>query len=67
MGHGLISGKKAPKKVFRADLWEGDATKHFSVKKGSPVKKGGGNSVNEGFGKDFYRKGKSERDCPRFL
>ena len=25
----------------------------FSVKRGDP---GGGNSVNEGFGKDFYRK-----------
>ena len=32
---------------------EGDATKHFSVKRG------GGNSVNEGFGKDIYRKGNS--------
>ena len=38
---------------------EGDATKHFSVKKGLFSEKGGGNSVNEGFGKDFYRKGNS--------
>ena len=44
---------------FRADFWEGDATKHFSVKKGVFSEKGGGNSVNEGFGKDLYRKGNS--------
>ena len=44
---------------FRADFWEGDATKHFSVKKGIFSEKGGGNSVNQGFGKDFYRKGNS--------
>ena len=41
------------------DFWEGDATKHFSVKKGIFSEKGGGNSVNQGFGKDFYRKGNS--------
>ena len=35
---------------FRADFWEGDATKHFSVKKGGFSEKGGGNSVNQGFG-----------------
>ena len=41
-------------------FWEGDATKHFSVKKkGVFSEKGGGNSVNGGFGKDFYRKGNS--------
>ena len=45
--------------VFSADFWEGDATKHFSVKKGVFSEKGGGNSVNQGFGKDFYRKGNS--------
>ena len=46
--------------TFRADFWEGDATKHFSVKKkGIFSEKGGGNSVNQGFGKDFYRKGNS--------
>ena len=33
--------------------------KHFSVKKGVFSEKRGGNSVNEGFGKDFYRKGNS--------
>ena len=44
---------------IRADFREGDATKHFSVKKGVFSEKGGGNSVNEGFGKDFYRKGNS--------
>ena len=32
-------------------------TKHFSVKKGLFSEKGGGNSVNEGLCKDFYRKG----------
>ena len=44
---------------FRADFWEGDATKHFSVKKGVFSEKGGGNSVNERLGKDFYRRGNS--------
>ena len=43
-----------------ADFWEGDATKHLSVKEKvffqSP---GGRHSVNEGFGKDFYRKDNS--------
>ena len=38
---------------------EGDATKHVSVKNGFFSEKGGGNSVNEGFDKDFYRKGNS--------
>ena len=52
---------------FRAVFWEGDATKHFSVKKkGFSVKRGGGSSVNEGFGKDFYRKGKSVKRSWRF-
>ena len=46
------------KEKLRADFWEGDATKHFSVKKRGS-EKGGGNSVNEGFGRDFYRKGNS--------
>ena len=46
--------------LIGADFWEGDATKHFSVgKKGAFSEKGGGNSVNEGFRKDFYRKGNS--------
>ena len=31
----------------------------FSEKKGVFSEKGGGNSVNEGFGKDCYRKGHS--------
>ena len=31
----------------------------FSEKKGVFSEKGGGNSVNQGFGKDFYRKGNS--------
>ena len=39
--------------------WEGDATKHFSVKKRVFSERGGGNSVNQGFGKNFYRKGNS--------
>ena len=42
-----------------ADFWEGDATKHsFSKKKVSSAKRGEGFS-DEGFGKDFYRKGYS--------
>ena len=48
------------------DFWEGDATKHFSVKKGVFSEKGGGNSVNLGFGKDFYRKGNSVKRFGRF-
>ena len=45
---------------IRADFWEGDATKHFSGKKrGFFSEKGRGDSVNEGFGKDLYRKGNS--------
>ena len=51
---------------FRADFWEGDATKHFSVKKGVFSEKGGGNSVNGWFGKDFYRKGNSVKRSGRF-
>ena len=31
----------------------------FSEKKGVFSEKGGGNALNEGFGKDFYRKGNS--------
>ena len=46
-------------KQIRADFGGGDATKHFSVKKGVFSEKGGGNSVNGGFGKDLYRKGNS--------
>ena len=46
------SQKSALTKI-EADFWEGDATKHFSVKKrGSPWKGGR-------FGKDFYRKSNS--------
>ena len=44
---------------IRADFWAGDPTKHFSVKKRGFQWKGGRDSVNEGFGKDFYRKGNS--------
>ena len=33
----------------------------FSEKTGFSVKRGGGTSVNEGLGKDFYRKGNSVR------
>ena len=42
--------------LIGADFWEGDA-KHFSVKTGFFSEREGGNSVNGGFGKDFYRKG----------
>ena len=60
-GGGGLQGKKkiTTIRLIRADFWEGDATKHFSVKKRGVQWKGGGNSVNQGFGKDFYRKGKS--------
>ena len=51
---------------FRADFWGGDATKHFSVKKKVFSEKGGSNSVNWGFGKDFYRKSNSVRRSRRF-
>ena len=39
----------------RADFWEGDATKHFSVKKRGFQRKGGGNSVNHRFGEEFLQ------------
>ena len=38
----------------------------FSEKKGVFSEKGGGNSVNQGFGKDFYRKGNSVKRSGRF-
>ena len=65
--HGLCSADKklgikiehTSRSWIRAVFWEGDATKHFSVKKGFFSEKGGGNSVNQGLGKDFYRKGNS--------
>ena len=51
-----------------ADFREGNATKHFSVrkKKGFLSEKGGGNSVNEGFGKEFHRKGYSVKRSGSF-
>ena len=52
--------------LFRADFWGGDATKHFSVKKRVFSEKGGGNSLNGGFGKDFYRKSNSVKRSGRF-
>ena len=48
----MIAGKMNCEVVLiRADFWEGDATKHFSVRKKGFFfsEKGGGNSVNEGF------------------
>ena len=48
----LLPGPNASQ--IGADFWEGDATKHFSVKKGLFSEKGGGNSVNGGFGQDLY-------------
>ena len=38
----------------------------FSEKKGVFSEKSGGNSVNEGFGKDFYRKGNSVKRFGQF-
>ena len=38
----------------------------FSEQKGFFSEKGGRNSVNEGFGKDFYRKGNSVKRSGRF-
>ena len=35
--------------------------KHFSVKNRVLQLKGGSHSTNEGFGKDFYRRGNSEK------
>ena len=51
---------------IRGDFWEGDARKHFSVKKRVFSEKGGGNSVNQGFGKDFHRKGNSVKRLAPF-
>ena len=48
-----------------ADFWgRGCDEARFSEKKGLFSEKGGGNSVNEGFGKDFYRKGNSVKRGP---
>ena len=44
--------KRQPNKFLGVDFWEGDAMKHFSVKKRIFSEKRGGHSVNEGFGKD---------------
>ena len=53
--------------LIKTDFWEGDATKHFSVKKKGVLSElGGGNSVNQGFGKDFYRKRNSVKRSGRF-
>ena len=50
-----MEGSKESEPIFG----EGDATKHFSVKKRVLSEKGGGDSVNHGFGKDVYRKSNS--------
>ena len=52
--------------TFGADFWGEDATKQFSVKKRAFSEKGGGDSVNGGFGEDFYRKGNSVKRSGRF-
>ena len=45
--------------IYQSRVWgRGCDEADFSETKGFSVKRGG-NSVNEGFGKDFYRKGKS--------
>ena len=46
--------------MFRADFWaRGCDEALFSEKNGFFSEKGGGNSVNQGFGKDLHRKGHS--------
>ena len=46
--------------LIRADFWwKGMRRSTFQWKKGVFSEEGGGNSVNRGFGKDFYRKGNS--------
>ena len=60
---------KAPHALFRirADfLGRGCDEALFSGKKGFFSEKGGGNSANEGFGKDFYMKGNSAKRSGRF-
>ena len=52
--------------MFRADFWEGDATKKSASKKGLFSEKGGGNSMNGGFGKDFYGTSNSVKRSGRF-
>ena len=47
-------------KIGPANFWEGVADEaFFSEKKGVFSEKGGGNSVNERFGKDLHRKSNS--------
>ena len=53
------SDGRPPSRRVELCFWEGDATKHFSVRKDFFSEKGGGNSVKEGLGKGFYRKGNS--------
>ena len=43
-----------------------DFCRSLFLKKGLFSEKGGGNSLNEGFGKDFYRKGNSVKRSGRF-
>ena len=50
---------------FRADLGRG-CDEALSVKKRFFSEKGGGNSVNEGLGKEFYRKGNSVKSFGPF-
>ena len=56
-----------PEIPYRSRFWgRGCDETLFSEKKGLFSEKGGGNSVNGGFGKDFYRKGNSVRRFGRF-
>ena len=54
-----LEGKFCPQRCLGQDkhsFWEGDATKHFSVKKKRIFRrKGVRHSVNEGFGKDLLQ------------
>ena len=57
-------GRRGHPDLFRFPRF--DATKHFSVKTRAFQWKGGDNSVNGWFGKDFYRKGNSVKTSGRF-
>ena len=58
MGMGVFQQKELSELIFG----KGMRRSTFHGKKGVFSEKGGGNSVNQGFGKDFYRKGRFSKE-----